>query len=51
MQLILSAMRRPATVMVLVLSLALGCFLAIGPAVFQHYKWPYPRRFAQGDGS
>lgn len=41
MQLILSALRRPATVMVLVLSLAIGCFLAIGPAIFQHFRWPY----------
>jgi multidrug efflux pump subunit AcrB len=48
MQLILSAMRRPATVMVLVLSLALGCFLAVGPAVFQHLKWPYPAGLPRG---
>lgn len=48
MQLILSAMRRPATVMVLVLSLALGCFLAVGPSVFQHYKWPYPAGLPKG---
>ena len=41
-------MRRPATVMVLVLSLALGCFLAIGPSVFQHYKWPYPAGLPKG---
>jgi multidrug efflux pump subunit AcrB len=48
MQIILSAMRRPATVMVLVLSLALGCFLAVGPSVFQHYKWPYPAGLPKG---
>ena len=48
MQLILSAMRRPATVMVLVLSLALGCFMAIGPSVFQHYKLPYPTGLPKG---
>lgn len=48
MQLILSAMRRPATVMVLVLSFALGCFLAVGPAVFQHFKWPYPSGLPKG---
>ncbi len=41
-------MRRPATVMVLVLSLALGCFLAVGPSVFQHYKWPYPAGLPKG---
>jgi len=48
MQLILSAMRRPTTVMVLVLSLAIGCFLAVGPAVFQHLKWPYPTGLPKG---
>jgi len=48
MQLIISAMRRPATVMVLVLSLALGCFLAVGPAVFQYYRWPYPAGLPKG---
>ena len=48
MQLILSAMRRPATVMVLVLSLAIGCFLAVGPSLFQHYKWPYPAGLPKG---
>ncbi|MBX3420592.1 MAG: efflux RND transporter permease subunit [Pirellulaceae bacterium] len=48
MQLILSAMRRPATVMVLVLSLSMGCFLAVGPAVFQHFKWPYPAGLPRG---
>ena len=48
MQLILSAMRRPATVMVLVLSLAIGCFLAVGPAVFQHFKLSYPAGLPKG---
>ncbi len=48
MQLILSAMRRPATVLVLVMSLALGCFLAVGPAVFQHFRWPYPAGLPRG---
>lgn len=48
MQLILSAMRRPATVMVMVLSLALGCFLAVGPSVFQHFKLPYPAGLPKG---
>jgi multidrug efflux pump subunit AcrB len=48
MQLILSAMRRPATVIVLVISSAIGCFLAIGPAVFQHFKWPYPDGLPKG---
>lgn len=48
MQLIVSAMRRPATVMVLVLSLAIGCFLAVGPAVFQHFKLSYPAGLPKG---
>ncbi|MFN6128368.1 MAG: efflux RND transporter permease subunit [Planctomycetota bacterium] len=48
MNLILSAMRRPATVLVLSISLALGCFLAIGPAVFQHWRWPYPSGLPKG---
>ncbi len=48
MHLILSAMRRPATVMVMVVSLTLGCFLAVGPAVFQHFKWPYPAGLPKG---
>lgn len=48
MHLILFAMRRPATVAVLVLNLALGCFLAVGPAVFQHFKWPYPAGLPKG---
>lgn len=48
MQLILIAMRRPATIMVAVVSLALGCFLAIGPALFQHFKWPYPSGLPKG---
>lgn len=41
-------MRRPATVMVLVLTLAIGCFFAVGPALFQHYKWPYPSGLPKG---
>lgn len=48
MQLNLLAMRRPATVMVAVVSLALGCFLAIAPALFQHFKWPYPSGLPKG---
>ncbi len=48
MQLILSAMRRPATVMVLILSVALGSFLAVGPSLFQHYKLSYPVGLPKG---
>jgi len=48
MQLILSAMRRPATVLVLVVSILLACFLAIGPAIFQQLKWGYPEGLPKG---
>lgn len=48
MQLVLSAMRRPATVMVLVIGLTIGCFLAVGPTVFQHFKLPYPVGLPKG---
>ena len=48
MQLILSAMRRPATVLVLVFSILLACFLAIGPAIFQQLKWGYPEGLPKG---
>jgi multidrug efflux pump subunit AcrB len=48
MQLILSAMRRPATVLVLALSILIACFLAIGPAVFQQLKWRYPEGLPKG---
>jgi multidrug efflux pump subunit AcrB len=48
MHLILSAMRRPATVVVLVFSLVFSCFLAVGPSVFQHFKWPYPAGLPRG---
>ena len=48
MFLILSAMRRPATVMVIILSIVLGSFLAIAPALFQNVKWPYPAGLPKG---
>ncbi len=48
MKLILLAMRRPATVMVLVLCIVLGSFLAVAPSVFQHNKWPYPVGLPKG---
>ncbi len=48
MYLLLTALRRPATVMVVVFSLAIGCFLAVGPATFQHAKWPYPAGLPKG---
>ncbi|MFM8570553.1 MAG: efflux RND transporter permease subunit, partial [Pirellula sp.] len=48
MQLILSAMRRPATVLVLALSILIACFLAIGPAVFAQLKWRYQEGLPKG---
>ena len=48
MQLILSAMRRPATVVVLVASALFACFLAVGPALFQQWKWDYPEGLPKG---
>jgi len=48
MQLILSAMRRPATVVVLVLSTLIAGFLAVGPATFQQWKWTYPDGLPKG---
>ncbi len=42
------AMRRPATVLVLLLTVLLGSFLAIAPSVFQHNKWPYPASLPKG---
>lgn len=41
-------MRRPATVIVLVLSVAIGSFLAVGPALFQQYKIAYPSGLPKG---
>lgn len=41
-------MRRPKTVMVAILTLVIGCFLAVGPAVFQHLKWAYPSGLPKG---
>ncbi|MCO6455109.1 MAG: efflux RND transporter permease subunit [Pirellulaceae bacterium] len=48
MQLILSALRRPWTVMVLILAIALGSFLAVGPAVCQQFGIPYPKGLPRG---
>ena len=45
MHLILSALRRPLTVMVVILAIALGSFLAVGRSVFEQLGIPYPRGF------
>lgn len=48
MHLIVSALRRPATVMVIILGVALGSFLAVGPSVSQHFKLAYPAGLPKG---
>jgi multidrug efflux pump subunit AcrB len=49
MQLIITtALRRPLTVMVLVLAVALGSFLAVGRSVFEQLGWPYPQGLPRG---
>ncbi len=45
---ITTALRRPLTVMVLVLALAAGSFLAIGNAVFEQLGIPYPQGLPSG---
>ena len=45
---ITSALRRPLTVMVLVLAVALGSFLAVGRSVFEQLGWPYPQGLPRG---
>ncbi|MGE0759589.1 MAG: efflux RND transporter permease subunit, partial [Pirellulaceae bacterium] len=48
MQLILSALRRPLTVMVLMVALMLASFLAIGGAVCEELGLPYPPGLPKG---
>jgi len=48
MQLIHAALRRPATVMVLILSITIASFLAIAPAIFQQFKISYPAGLPKG---
>ncbi|MDZ4821233.1 MAG: efflux RND transporter permease subunit [Planctomycetota bacterium] len=45
---ITTALRRPLTVMVLVLAVALGSFLAVGRSVFEQLGWPYPEGLPRG---
>src|SRR6476620_5618989 len=42
MKLVLFALRRPLTVMVLIVALAMGSFLAIGPSIFDQLDIAYP---------
>src|SRR4029453_16732596 len=48
MWLILTALRRPLTVMVGILAIALGCFLAVGRSVFDQLGWKYPEGLPRG---
>src|SRR3954468_16848804 len=48
MRLVLLALRRPLSVMVLVVTIALAAFLAIGNSVFEQLGWPYPAGLPKG---
>jgi multidrug efflux pump subunit AcrB len=48
MHLIRTALKRPFTVMVLILAIAIGSFLAIGRSVFEQLGWPYPQGLPRG---
>src|SRR3954466_6679173 len=48
MRLVLLALRRPLSVMVLVVTVALAAFLAIGNSVFEQLGWPYPPGLPKG---
>src|SRR3954470_4241264 len=48
MKLVLFALRRPLTVMVLIVAIALGDFLAVGNYVFAQLRLPYPAGLPKG---
>jgi hypothetical protein len=48
MNLITAALKRPLTVMVLILAVALGAFLAVGGAVCDQHGIPYPAGLPRG---
>ncbi|MGE3999940.1 MAG: efflux RND transporter permease subunit [Planctomycetaceae bacterium] len=48
MQLILTALRRPLTVMVIILAVGLGSFVAIGGSVCEELGLPYPKGLPKG---
>jgi multidrug efflux pump subunit AcrB len=48
MKLVLFALRRPLTVMVLIVALGLGAFLAVGNSVFEQLGLPYPAGLPKG---
>ena len=48
MQLILSALRRPLTVMVIIVAIGFGAFLAVGGSVCEQLGLPYPPGLPRG---
>jgi multidrug efflux pump subunit AcrB len=48
MKLVRFALRRPFTVMVVILAVAIGSFLAVGRAVFEQVGLPYPQGLPKG---
>ncbi len=48
MVLVRFALRHPFTVMVLIVAVAFGSFLAVGGALFQQLGWPYPAGLPKG---
>jgi multidrug efflux pump subunit AcrB len=48
MKLVLFALRRPLTVIVLIMAIALGAFLAVGNSVFDQLGLPYPAGLPKG---
>ena len=48
MGLVSAALRRPFTVMVIILAIALGAFLAIGGSLFGQLGLPYPEGLPRG---
>src|SRR4051812_43706870 len=48
MRLVLLALRRPFSVIVVVVAMALAAFLAVGNSVFEQLGWPYPAGLPKG---
>ncbi len=48
MKLVLLALRRPLTVMVIIVAIALGAFLAVGNSLFEQWGLPYPEGLPKG---
>jgi multidrug efflux pump subunit AcrB len=48
MKLVLLALRRPLTVIVVIVAIALGAFLAVGNSLFEQFGLPYPAGLPKG---